>query len=193
MVRAAASRRDLGVRRPGSASSSASSSNAAEDLGECLCCRGADVVDRRARRPSSRRHRRELVAVEPARRDPVGERRRVEVDVQRVAVRRDPLRQMDPDRSRSCAAATRARRRSGRRFASPRCRTRPIVRMSASSRSRQYFFTSCAVPRQVEDRVADELSGRVVGRLAAAVDLDDRRPPRPRARAPRPPRSGGRA
>ena len=31
-----------------------------------------------------------------------------------------------------------------------------------------------AVAREVEDRVADELSGRVVGRLAAAVDLDDR-------------------
>ena len=30
------------------------------------------------------------------------------------------------------------------------------------------------VPGQVEDRVADELPGRVVGRLAAAVDLDDR-------------------
>ena len=30
-----------------------------------------------------------------------------------------------------------------------------------------------AVPRQVEDRVADELPGCVVGRLAAAVDLDD--------------------
>ena len=30
-----------------------------------------------------------------------------------------------------------------------------------------------AVPRQVEDRVADELAGPVVGRLAAAVGLDD--------------------
>ena len=30
-----------------------------------------------------------------------------------------------------------------------------------------------AVPRQVEDRVADELAGPVEGRLAAAVGLDD--------------------
>ena len=30
-----------------------------------------------------------------------------------------------------------------------------------------------AVPRKVEDRVADELAGPVVGRLAAAVGLDD--------------------
>ena len=48
----------------------------------------------------------------------------------------------------------------------------PVVRISASSRCGSTADV-LAVPRQVEDRVADELSGRVVGRLAAAVGLDD--------------------
>ncbi len=69
----------------------------AEHVGERLRRGGAHVVDRHG--PAELAcHRRELVAVEAARRDPVGERRRVEVDVQRVSVRRHPLREVDADR-----------------------------------------------------------------------------------------------
>ena len=48
-------------------------------------------------RPSSPCDRREGGVLEPAGRDPLGERRGVEVDVQRVAVGRHPLRDVDAD------------------------------------------------------------------------------------------------
>ena len=50
-----------------------------------------------------------------------------------------------------------------------------------------------AVALQVEDRVADELPRAVVGRLAAAVGLDDLDVAPRRERAARPPRCAGRA
>src|SRR5205085_251782 len=40
-------------------------------------------------------HRREGRVLEPARRDPLSERRRIEVDVERVPMRRDPTRDVD--------------------------------------------------------------------------------------------------
>ena len=43
---------------------------------------------------------------------------------------------------------------------------------SPRSRSRTYFLRSLPVPVEVEDRVADELSRRVVGRFPAAIGLD---------------------
>ena len=132
--------------------------------------RTSSTVDRPA---ELARDRREGGVLEPAGRDPVGERRRVEVDVQRVAVRRHPARRRGRRSTRSCAAAARARRRSGPRSASPRARTRPSVRMTASSRSRHVALHVAPVAVEVEDRVADELAGPVVGGLAAAVGLDD--------------------
>ena len=58
---------------------------------------GPYLVDRH--RPAElARDRREHRVLEPAGRDPVGERRRVEVDVERVAVRRHPARDVDADR-----------------------------------------------------------------------------------------------
>ena len=47
------------------------------------------------------------------------------------------------------------------------------VRMIASSRSRTYPVQVAPVAVQVDDRVTDELARPVVGRLAAAVGLDD--------------------
>ena len=44
------------------------------------------------------RHRRELRVLEPARGDPLRERRGIEVDVERVPVRRHPARDVDADR-----------------------------------------------------------------------------------------------
>jgi hypothetical protein len=68
-----------------------------EHIGQRLCGGRSHVVD--CERPAELAcHRRECVTVEPAGRDPLGERRRVEVDVEGVAVRRDPPRQVDPDR-----------------------------------------------------------------------------------------------
>ena len=48
--------------------------------------------------PELARHRRELGVLEPAGRDPLRERRRVEIDVERVAVRRHPARDVHADR-----------------------------------------------------------------------------------------------
>ena len=62
----------------------------AEDLLERGRGVRADLVDRDRHAPSSSRDRRERRVLEAARGDPLGERRRVEVDVQRVAVRRHP-------------------------------------------------------------------------------------------------------
>ena len=61
----------------------------AEHLGQRVGRRLPDVVDR-DRRAGLERERRERRVVEPAGGDPLGERRGIEVDVERVAVRRDP-------------------------------------------------------------------------------------------------------
>ena len=56
------------------------------------------------------RHRRELRVLEPARRDPLGERRGIEVDVERVSVRRHPARHVHADgRDLSWALSVRGR------------------------------------------------------------------------------------
>src|SRR5581483_5504343 len=69
----------------------------AEDFREGTRGDRAHLVDRHVAAELAR-ERRERVAVQPARRDPLRERRRVEVDVQRVAVRRHPLVDVDADR-----------------------------------------------------------------------------------------------
>ena len=73
----------------------------------------------------------------------------------------------------------------------PRAPKVASVRMTASSRSRQYLLHVLAVPVEVEDRVADELARPVVGRLAAAVGLDDARPRRRPGGGARPRRCAG--
>ena len=123
-------------------------------------------------RPSSPRERREGRVLEPAGRDPLRERRRVEVDVERVAVRRHPVRDVDADR-----------RDLPRRPRQPDAgQALDSLAFDAELRQRQdqrllevaaVALDVLAVPLQVEDRVADELPGPVVGRLAAAVGLDD--------------------
>ena len=103
-------------------------------------------------------HRRERVAVEAAGRDPLRERGRIEVDVQRVAVRRHPLARGGCRSRRSSAAA-----------ASSQTPVRPSMRRrlerERGERSDQRLFEVAAVlahvlpvARQVEDRVADELA-----------------------------------
>ena len=123
-------------------------------------------------RPSSSREGGERVAVEPAGGDPVGERRRVEVDVQGIAVRRDPPRQVDADRrdlprragQPDAGQAVDAGGGHAERGDRPDQRLLEVAAVAAHVP---------AVPGQVENRVADELPGPVVGRLAAAIDLDD--------------------
>ena len=142
-----------------------------EDLRERVERRPAHLVDR-DRAAELPRHRREGRVLEPAGGDPLRERRRIEVDVERVAVRRHPLRDVDPDR-----------RDLPRRRRQPDARE-PVdpLRLDAELRQRQdqrllevaaVPLDVLAVPLQVEDRVADELPGAVEGRLAAAVRLDD--------------------
>src|SRR5215210_2204142 len=116
--------------------------------------------------------RREGSVLEPAGRDPLRERGEIEVDVQGVPVRRHPLRDMDPD------ARDLARRRldpdPGQAFdprrVDPEWRERPDQRLLEVAAVALHVLP---VPRQVEDRIADELSWPVVGRLAAAIGLDD--------------------
>ncbi len=124
-------------------------------------------------RPSElARDGRERRVLQPARGDPVGERRRVEVDVECVAVGRDPAGDVDADR-RDLPWRTRQPEpgQSLERLASQperldRLRQRllevPDVALHVA-----------AVSLQVEDRVADELPGRVIRGLAAAIRLDD--------------------
>jgi hypothetical protein len=100
------------------------------------------------------------------------ERRRVEVDVERVAVRRHPLRDVNADRG---DLARRRREPNARQpFDSRR------VHAESTQRHDQSFLEVAAVvldvfavPRQVQDRIADELSGPVVRRLPAAIGLHD--------------------
>ena len=69
----------------------------AEDLADRSRCRRPDIRDRH-RRSELGGHRRELGVLEAAGGDPLRERRRVEIDVEGVAVRRHPARGMDADR-----------------------------------------------------------------------------------------------
>ena len=120
------------------------------------------------------------------------ERRGIEVDVERVAVRRDPLRDVDADRR---DLARRRRQPDAREPLDPR-------RLEAEGGERldqrllevaAVLLHVLAVARQVEDRVADELARAVIRRLAAAVGLDDLDGGVRRARAARPARRGARA
>src|SRR4051794_13746118 len=118
------------------------------------------------------RDRRECGVLEAARRDPVGERGRVEVDVERVPVSRDPARDVDADRrdlprgslqphaSEPFDAACRQSERG----------ERPDQRLLEVA---HVLLDVLAVPPQVEDGVADELARPVERRPAAAVALDD--------------------
>ena len=114
---------------------------------------------------------REHRVLEPAGGDPVGERRWIEVDVERVAVRRHPARDVDADRG---DLARRPLEPDARQSFEPR-------RLDAERGERadqrllevpDVLLHVAAVPLQVEDRVADELARAVEGRLAAAVGLD---------------------
>src|SRR3954447_1798878 len=129
-----------------------------------------DLLD--AHRPAElARDRGEGGVLEPAGRNPLRERRRVEVDVQCVAVRRHPLRDVDPDAG---DLAGRLHPDSGQAVDPRRCnaerRERLDQRLLELAAVALHVLT---VPGQVEDRVADELAGAVVGGLAAAVGFDD--------------------
>ena len=113
-----------------------------EDSAERVHRRGPHVLDRQTGRPTSRSHRREGGVLEPARGDPLRERRRIEIDVERVPVRGDPLGDVDADRRDLARRRRRARSRSALRCASPSRPKAASVWISASSRSRQYRFTS---------------------------------------------------
>src|SRR5256714_3432031 len=142
-----------------------------EDPGERVGGERSHLVDRH-RLAELAGDRRELGVLDPARRDPLRERRRVEVDVQGVAVRRDPLRDVDPDRG----DLPRRPLQPDPGEALDPGRIHPERRERADQGLLEVAAVALhigAVPRQVEDRVADELAGRVVGRLSAAVGLDD--------------------
>ena len=67
-----------------------------EDLGERSDRARPDFVDRD--RPAELAgDRRELGVLDPTGGDPLGKRRRVDIHVERVAVGRDPFRDVDPD------------------------------------------------------------------------------------------------
>src|SRR5581483_10950242 len=130
-----------------------------------------DLVDRN-RPPELPRHGRELGVLDAAGSDPLRERRRVEVDVERVAVRGDPFGDVDADRGDLARGALQPD--AGEAF-DPR-RLEPERRESPDDRLLEItavLLDVLAVPRQVEDRVANELPRAVVGGLAAAVGLDD--------------------
>ncbi len=118
------------------------------------------------------RDRREGRVLEPAGRDPLGEGRGVEIDVERVAVRGHPAGDVHAD------GADLARRRvepdAGEAFDPRRLEVEGADR--ADDRLFQVADVAldvAAVPVEVEDRVADELPRSVEGGLAAAVGLDD--------------------
>ena len=124
---------------PSSAGSSSSSRSKTSAIAAAACGRTSSTV---TAPPGLARDRREHRVLETARRDPLRERRRIEVDVERVAVRRHPARDVDADRRDLPRRRREARRRSVRRCARPRVRTRASVWISASSRLRTYCFTS---------------------------------------------------
>ncbi len=115
---------------------------------------------------------RECGVLEAARRDPLRERRRIEADVQRVAVRRHPTgdvhadggdllrRRREPDAGEPVDALA----------FEPERRQRPDERFLEVP---HVLLDVAAVPLQVDDRIADELARPVIRRLAAAVGLDD--------------------
>ena len=106
---------------PSSAGSSSNSRPKTSPSAAAAAGRTSSTVDRAA---ELARHRRERRVLEPAGRDPVGERCRIEVDVERVAVRRHPARHVDADRGDLAGRRSRATRRSGPRSARPRSRGR---------------------------------------------------------------------
>ena len=116
--------------------------------------------------------RREHRVLESAGGDPIRERRRVEIDVERVAVRRDPARHVDADAG---DLARWTRQPDAGQPLEACCLDadgceRPDQRVLEIP---DVLLHVAAVPLQVEDRIADELARPVVRRLPAAVRLDD--------------------
>ncbi len=117
---------------------------------------GAQLVDRDGAAELSR-DRRERGVVDPAGGDPLRERRRIEVDVQRVAVRRHPLGDVDADRGDLPRRAfdpdprealdARCLDADGADRADERLLEVPAVALDV-----------LAVAGEVEDRIADELA-----------------------------------
>ena len=144
-----------------------------EDLGERGCCARSDLVE--GDLPAQLgRDRGERGLGQAARRDPLRERRRVQVDVERVAVRRHPLRDVHADRGDLPRIRRSVDPDAGQSFDSRR------LDFDGGERADQRLFEVPAVTLdvlpvagQVEDRVADELPGPVVRGLAAAVCLED--------------------
>ena len=141
------------------ASSGGSSSNARPNTLRGPRPRGLDLVD--GDRPSELPgHRRELGVVETTGRDPLGERRRVEVDVERKAVGRHPARHAHADRGdlpRPCVrpAASRPRQSLDRGRGEVERGERLQDRLLQVADVLQVL----AVAVQVEDRITDELPG----------------------------------
>ena len=143
--------------RPWPPSAGSSSSSSSKTSASASSAGAAHLVDRD--RPAELAcDRRERRVLEPARGDPLRERRGVEVDVERVAVRRHPLRDVDADRGDL-----------PRRPRQPDA-GEPVdsLALDAELRERedQRLLEVAAVPLdvlpvplQVEDRVADELPG----------------------------------
>ena len=171
--------------------SAGSSSNVeAEDLLERrdACGRTSSTATRPAELARDRRERRVL---EPAGGDPVRERRRVEVDVERVAVRRHPRETWTPIDAilrGGCSSQT----RSGPRSASPRCRA---ARASGSAPPRGRGSTASRPGRAGSGRGSgSRRAARARGRWTCRRGRSRRpRRRRLRGRAARPPRCAGRA
>ena len=132
---------------------------------------------RRACRPSRRCQRRHAAVGDAARHDQV-EMVEVGGDVEREAVARDPARDAHADGARS------SRRRPTRRSGPGRGRRdaeRRGGRGSAPLRDRGRSDARRSGRAEIEDRIADELAGAVVGDVAAAAGLEHRRRPRRRS------------
>ena len=94
--------------------------------------------------------------------------------LKRKAVARDPAGDADADRGQLVVADPRARSGPGMRPAvTPNA---AAMRIITSSRSRTYRCTSQRSGLQIDDRIADELAGTVVGDVAAAPRLEDSTP-----------------
>ena len=124
--------------------------------------------------PSSVANRREGRLGEAAGGDPLRERRRVQVDVERIAVRGHPLGDVHADRGDLPRVRRSVYPDAGQSFDSRR------FDLHGGERADQRLLKVpavaldvLAVAGQVEDRVVDELPRPMVGRLPAAVCLED--------------------
>src|SRR4029078_1418316 len=113
----------------------------------------------------------------PAGSDPLRERRRIEIDVEGVAVRRHPARGMDADRRDLPRPETERGRHPDARQPLVRRRFETERPDGADDRPLEVADIAAEVSPvviEVEDRVADELAGPVLGLLAPAFRLDHR-------------------